>query len=443
MEIATDQIHYGWLAPGENELELIKELNLEGAHVLDIGCGRGENLIALARKNAKCFGLDISPYMLERAKENWETEFPQKDREHVAFSCEDMRQFHGFTGIKFDLVLSIYSLEYLENIRELRNVLAMIYGRLKEGGIFLFSFSHPLQHNMHRELGNLSARVNPEDKKSPLIYSFQDVVGSLADTGFHVERVLELSTKNPSTISYEEAIRFPYHFRDGNNFCLPEFDDISNRFPHTVVYRTIKRKKSERRGKKPVLPGYDFGTRKLWGINRTIREKIPLLHTPQKSYEADHLAPHDSVVAVCDILRFRVEPDDFLEQPHQDLIIHMAGMEYKRNIRANSALGILHRRLEKTDLHPLYELSTLREENQLVEGVFLERVDPLYGRISEVFERKRIGLLVFINNEEPGSGKVGLDSFTPAEGDLVDLRYIVTSWKEDWPGRRIKQLELF
>ena len=443
MEIATDQVHYGWLAPGERELELLLDFPLKGAHVLDIGCGRGENLIALAREGAQCYGLDISEYMLNRARENWAEEFSGNDQHSVQFSCEDMRHFHGFTGIKFDLILSIYSLEYLMSIRELRNVLSMIFGRLQEGGVFLFSFSHPLQHNMHRVLGNASARIDPGDLKSPLIYSFQDVVAALSDVGFHVERVVELSTRNPSRISYKEALRFPYHFREGHNLCTPEYDEISNRSPHTVVYRTIKPVKTTIRERRASLPGLEYEKRKLWGRNRTVRERIPLLHAGGTAYTVDRLAPSDSIVAVCDVLSFIVEKKDFVGSSFESLVLHRAGKEYRKEIRSNTALGILHRRLDTTDLLIQYELSSLQEGEDLLEGIFLERVDPLYGRLVEIFPRKRIGLLLFINESEPGSGKVGLDSFTPALGDRIDLRYIVASWAEEWPGRRTRQLELF
>ncbi|RJF90904.1 class I SAM-dependent methyltransferase [Sphingomonas cavernae] len=49
---------------------LIARLNVPvGGSVLEIGCGTGRNLIAVARAwpHAQCFGLDISPAMLETA----------------------------------------------------------------------------------------------------------------------------------------------------------------------------------------------------------------------------------------------------------------------------------------------------------------------------------------------------------------------------------------
>ena len=41
----------------------------DGAHVLEIGCGTGRNLIVAARKypGARCFGIDVSTEMLNSA----------------------------------------------------------------------------------------------------------------------------------------------------------------------------------------------------------------------------------------------------------------------------------------------------------------------------------------------------------------------------------------
>ena len=67
-EISTHEVHYGWLSPGENTLRLFSEISLEGAAVLDVGCGMGENLFSLNRRGAKCFGIDISEHMLSYAR---------------------------------------------------------------------------------------------------------------------------------------------------------------------------------------------------------------------------------------------------------------------------------------------------------------------------------------------------------------------------------------
>ncbi|HSR35450.1 MAG TPA: hypothetical protein VLY63_33190, partial [Anaerolineae bacterium] len=50
--ISTDDVHYGPLAPGERELGLLG--NILGKHILEIGCGGGQNSIALTKWGATC-----------------------------------------------------------------------------------------------------------------------------------------------------------------------------------------------------------------------------------------------------------------------------------------------------------------------------------------------------------------------------------------------------
>lgn len=440
-EISTEEVHYGWLAPGENHFNLLDDLHLSDATVLDVGCGMGENLIALARRGAECFGLDISEYMVDRALDKWRDSFGSGKTLHT--SVEDMRIFQGFAEIKFDLILSVYSLEYLESIRELRNVLAILYHRLSDEGKFVFSFSHPLQHHRHRELGNRSGRTVPEDPKSPLIYSFQDVITVLDQVGFHVERVIELSTKNPSKITYEEGKKYPYHYARGRNPCKQQFDDYSNRFPHTVLYRVFKPKQKKQVENQPLLP-MEIGKRRLWGENRTVTERLSV-QTDKASFHIDKLAPYDSAVAIMDILEFSIESQDFItEEDSADLVIYRAGKAYIERIPINSLIAIILRRLEKSGLDAFCEKMPLIEKEGMIYGTFIERIDPLFGKLRDLFPRNRIGLLVFVNNQEPGAGRVGLDSFTPSVDDKVSVRYLVSRWGEDWPAKRKSvQLDLF
>lgn len=66
-EISVDEVHYGWLAPGEQTLGLLSDSVRENSNVLDVGCGMAQNLIALAKQGVSSYGLDISMCMLEKA----------------------------------------------------------------------------------------------------------------------------------------------------------------------------------------------------------------------------------------------------------------------------------------------------------------------------------------------------------------------------------------
>jgi ubiquinone/menaquinone biosynthesis C-methylase UbiE len=66
-EISTDEIHYGWLSPGENSLRLLADIP-EGSKTLDVGCGMGENVVALNGMKMDAYGLDISRHMVRKAR---------------------------------------------------------------------------------------------------------------------------------------------------------------------------------------------------------------------------------------------------------------------------------------------------------------------------------------------------------------------------------------
>jgi hypothetical protein len=38
-EISMEQVHDGWLAPGEDTLQLLSKIDIKEAAVLDLGCG--------------------------------------------------------------------------------------------------------------------------------------------------------------------------------------------------------------------------------------------------------------------------------------------------------------------------------------------------------------------------------------------------------------------
>lgn len=107
-EISVSEVHYGWLSPGESQLQLLKEVNLSEANVLDVGCGLGQNLVALSKSGANCFGLDISQCMLDISSE---TISENKVGSKVVLQQGDMRKFSAFKDIDFDVILSIYSME--------------------------------------------------------------------------------------------------------------------------------------------------------------------------------------------------------------------------------------------------------------------------------------------------------------------------------------------
>ena len=113
---------------------LIAELNpAAGAHVLEIGCGTGRNLIKIARRypQTQCYGVDISQEMLTTATASVTRAGLAK---HIALAQGDATSFDpaAMFGIAaFDRIVISYALSMIPPWRE---VLHHAAGQLAPGG---------------------------------------------------------------------------------------------------------------------------------------------------------------------------------------------------------------------------------------------------------------------------------------------------------------------
>lgn len=439
-EISHREVHYGWLAPGENTLRLI-DIDLANANVLDIGCGMGENLISLARQGANCHGIDISGYMLERARENMSPY--AEEVQPVHFQQQDMRQTDFFPGISFDLILSVYSMEYLNSTQELKDLLYNLFKRLKPGGIFIFCFSHQLQHFRHNQLANASSKTG-DDQFSTLIYSFRDVVSALTDVGYVLERVIEQGTRNPSQLEYEDALKFPYHFHRGQNPCHPQFDTESNKTPHTIIYKVRKLDTHGLEQDHQLRFNYATGQIRIWGQNRSVKESQEI-YVGDRTFMAHTMAPKDTLVGLCEVMSITVSEADIGNSANITLEIDLDGTSSQLHLSNNCVQALIHRQLIGAGLTPTYERSVFANVDEIEAGLYIKRIDPLYGELHQLFPKQRPGILVFINGEEPAHGTIGLEDISLTIGDHIQIMYIVNSWGKDWRKRRkaTEQLDLF
>ncbi len=82
--------------------ELIRLINISpGSRVLDVGCGKGEFLIRLAKKvSINAYGVDLSPYAINEAKERTTKTIPNAQIEYVE---SDGKKYLENVTEKFDL----------------------------------------------------------------------------------------------------------------------------------------------------------------------------------------------------------------------------------------------------------------------------------------------------------------------------------------------------
>jgi SAM-dependent methyltransferase len=167
-----------------------------GQRLLDVGCGTGVAAITAARRGAKVRGLDLSPVLIDRAREhaqlaNLDVDFAEGDAESLPYGDNE-----------FDVVLSQFGHMFAPRpevaIGEMLRV-------LKPGGTIAFSTWPP-----HLYVGRMFALIGrhlppPEGVASPVSWGDPKIVaerlaGKVKDVAF------DMDIMTPSALS-------PQHFR--------------------------------------------------------------------------------------------------------------------------------------------------------------------------------------------------------------------------------------
>jgi SAM-dependent methyltransferase len=101
------------------------------ADVLDVACGSGALAAHIARDCRRVVGIDRSPYMLAEARKVC------APHANVQIAEADFRSFA--LGEAFDAVICAFdSINYLDDIQELKDVFERVGDHLRPGGFFLF-----------------------------------------------------------------------------------------------------------------------------------------------------------------------------------------------------------------------------------------------------------------------------------------------------------------
>ena len=116
-----------WL--GGALLPELEKRGLKHGRVLDVACGTGRAFAPLLRRGWQITGCDLSPAMLERAR--------QEAGDQVELALADMRELPVFG--EFELVLSLNDpVNYLFGDDDLERALAGMRANLTEDGLLLF-----------------------------------------------------------------------------------------------------------------------------------------------------------------------------------------------------------------------------------------------------------------------------------------------------------------
>ncbi len=171
--------------------------DVTGKTMLEIGCGNGKSLIYNAkRKAAELWGIDISENQLENAKQNLaESGFSAK------LICSSMDEECGIPKNYFDIVYSIYAIGWTV---DLEKTFKLIASYLKKGGIFIFSWTHPIHKCVGIEGSKLVFENSYFDEDWQPVSAelcggelklanrkISKYINSLANAGFHIEKMIE------------------------------------------------------------------------------------------------------------------------------------------------------------------------------------------------------------------------------------------------------------
>ncbi|GIO59841.1 class I SAM-dependent methyltransferase [Paenibacillus cineris] len=189
-----NNLGYGTYSPDENELNLLGDV--KGKVILEVGCGSGHTLEYLANKGAReLYGVDFSTVQLNTAKRV--TSYLSTPIHFIESPMEDMTEL---PEAYFDIAVSIYALGWTVNLdKTLKNV----YDSLKSGGVFVFSWEHPVHSVLEYDEEKLYFRRSyvdegPEKHESwrsvPIIMNYRKIstyINALVKAGFIIDQVVE------------------------------------------------------------------------------------------------------------------------------------------------------------------------------------------------------------------------------------------------------------
>ncbi|UQZ34121.1 class I SAM-dependent methyltransferase [Paenibacillus sp. PK3_47] len=174
--------------------------DVSGTKLLEIGCGSGHSLQYLGeRKAGELWGMDISENQIEKTRQHLE--------EHglsAQLFCSPMEDKCGIPEDYFDFVYSVYAIGWTT---DLEGTFERIASYLKLGGVFIFSWSHPIHKCVAAEKDTLVFKKSYFDESwysvalgdSTLTLADRKLstyINALAKAGFVIEELVEASDED-------------------------------------------------------------------------------------------------------------------------------------------------------------------------------------------------------------------------------------------------------
>lgn len=131
--------------------EIFSEYNIKPSLVLDLGCGSGSLTTIMAEKGYDMIGVDISPEMLDMAREK---------NPGILYLNQDMREFELYGTV--DVIYSSFDcINYITNKNDVKKIFKLVNNYLNYGGLFIFDIN--TVHKLKNVLGNNTFVFDKDD----------------------------------------------------------------------------------------------------------------------------------------------------------------------------------------------------------------------------------------------------------------------------------------
>lgn len=199
---------------------LLKKYGDEIIKIINYGCGTGRHDIELAKLGYDCTGIDISPLMIEIAREN------SRGIVDIDFVVADIRTYEPKT--KYDAVISLFHvMSYQNSNDDILSAFRSARAALDSGGLFLFDLWYGPGVLSHPPV----VRVKEvQDDKYKLIRLARPAMHNQENVVDVCYEVLVIDKESGVTSAINETHHMRYFFRPELDFYLKEsgFELIDN-----------------------------------------------------------------------------------------------------------------------------------------------------------------------------------------------------------------------
>ena len=194
-----ERLMWSWRA-SEDDLHVLGE-GVQRKRALVLGCGGGQDVVALAKMGAVAVGIDSSAEQLTYAKRH----ATKHAADNAAFAEGDVRDLARFDDESFDLAISIHALDYVDDVTAAVEEASRV---LKRGSTLAIAVKHPYDVRIDSESGGgppyrVSTSYWTDEYDAEWAFkgakatfrryprTVEEWVNTITGAGFAIERIIE------------------------------------------------------------------------------------------------------------------------------------------------------------------------------------------------------------------------------------------------------------